>query len=206
MFYIPVQLSGLDKRRKTIGLLHLVAGFFLIANSESAVLVLKYDRLADLAPLYFVAAVSLVYGFFRKKLDPSGKANLWIRLLQAITFLSLAIAFVQADNWGKAIPVLIWAALSAMLAFTDRVALQKPQLLVSTNGLSFPNGFGVKKLNWEQIESVTLRPDFLTLHLPANKFLQLELKEPLSPDAAEKLQDFCRRQIGKAAGRSPINQ
>jgi hypothetical protein len=199
MFYIPVQLSGLQKRRRAIGLLQLVAGFFLIANSESAVVVLQYSRLTDLAPLYFVAAVSLVYGLFRKKLDPNGMANLWIRLLQTITFLSLAIAFVQADNWGKATPVLIWAGLAAMLAFTERVALRKPQLLVSAAGLSFPNGFTSKKLDWGEVESITLRPDFLTLHLPANKFLQLELQEPLNPDAAEKLQDFCRNQIQKAA-------
>lgn len=197
MFYIPVQLSGLEKRRKTIGLFHIVAGFFLVANSETAAVVLQLGRLSDLVPLYIVAAISLLYGAFRKKWDGSGKTNFWVRLLQTITFLSLGFAFIQAGNWGKALPVLIWAVLSAVLAFTDQVALKKPQLVVSTEGLSFPAGFGAKKLDWQQVESLTIRPDFLTLHLAANKFLQLELQEPLSAADAEKLQDFCRIQIAR---------
>ncbi|OLY92895.1 hypothetical protein SAMN05444008_11984 [Cnuella takakiae] len=200
MFEIPINIPGLEKRRRSIGLLHIVAGFFLIANAENVFRALALRSYAPLLPLFGVALISLVYGFIRKKLDPQSRYNFWLRLLQAVTFLSLAFAMAQAGNTGKSLGLFLWVVIAGGLAFTERIALQQQKLDFSEKGFAYPNGYTHKEVPWAAVADVTVRPDFLTIHYPDNRFLQFELKQPIDAGKVAEMQEFCRRQItsGKA--------
>jgi hypothetical protein len=200
MFQIPINIPGLEKRRRSIGLLHIVAGFFLIANAENVFRALALRSYLPLIPLFVAALASLLYGFFRKKWDPTSQYNTWLRLLQAVTFLSLAIVMLQTNNTGKSLGLFLWVIISGMLAFTERIALQQQQLAFNQEGFAFPNGYTNKEVPWSAVADVTFRPDFLTIHYPDNRFLQFELKQPLGDAQVTEMQEFCRRQI--AAGKA----
>lgn len=200
MFQVPINIPGLEKRRRSIGLLHIVAGFFLIANAENVYRVLALRSYLPLLPLFGVALASLLYGFFRRKLDPDSKYNFWLRLLQTVTFLSLAMAMSGASQTGKSIGLFLWVLISGMLAFTERIALQQQKLAFTQAGFAFPNGYTNKKVPWSAVSDVTVRPDFLTIHYPDNRFLQFELKQPLPDTQVAEMQEFCRRHI--AAGQA----
>lgn len=197
MFQIPIKIPALEKRRKSIGLLHVVAGFFLFANIGSAYKVVSSGMLPFFIPFYILAFLFIAYGFFRKKWDATYKWNKKIRLLQAISFLIVGILFIQAGATGKSIGPLIWAALASMLVFTEGVALAKPAIIVDEKGWAVPNAFSYKKLLWPHISDVNLRSDFITIHSRNNRMLQFER---LSADQAfrdQELQDFCDKQLNK---------
>lgn len=198
MFDIPIDINGLERRRKSIGLLHIVAGFFLLANAQTVFRVLALSSYVPLLPLFGVALVSLLYGGFRKKWDPAARYNFWLRLLQSVTFLGLAVAVAGAGQTGKSVGLFLWVLISGMLAFTERIALQQQKLAVTNAGLVYPNGYTHKEVPWSAVADVTVRPDILTIHYPDNRFLQFELKQPLCDAQVREMQEFCRRQI--AAG------
>lgn len=202
MIDIPIQIPGLARKQKSIGPLHVVAGFFLIANTETVYRVFNLQSHVALIPVYIVSALSLAYGLGRKKFDPAYKFNFPLRMLQALTFLLLAIAFVKAESIGKGTGLVLWVFIAGLLGFTEKIAVQKQVVQVSDSGINYPNGFGFKKIGWEELEDVTLRTDFLTLHYPGNKLLQFELEAPLPPAEMESVQDFCQSHLAGIPGQA----
>lgn len=202
MFHIPVKINGLERRRRSTGLLHVAAGFFLIANVSSVYKILGINALWIFAGFLLPTIASIFYGIFRKKLDPQNRYNASLRWAQCAAFVVLAILILVKGNTPQSLGIFIWAILSAVLVFTESIALKQPQMIFAEDGIAFPAGFGLKKFGWNELEDVRLRPDFLTLYFPQNKYLQFELSE--APDSAttEKMQDFCRRHLKKAVAGS----
>lgn len=198
MYQIPIQVPGLKRRRRSIGLLHLLAGFFLLANAQNVLRVLDLKSYWPLLPLFAVALASLFYGGFRRKLDPAARFNTPLRLLQLPTFLTLALVLAANGQTGKSVGLFLWVLISGMLALTERVALQPQQLSIHTQGIAYPSGYTFKNIPWSAVADITVRPDLLTIHYPDNRFLQLEPQQPLADAQVTQMQEFCRRQM--AAG------
>lgn len=204
MINIPVKIQGLERRRRSIGLLHMVAGFFLIANADRVYKLYAQNGYLPLVPLILAAVLSLLYGFFRKRLDPTSKYNFSIRLLQAIVFLGYALAFVLSGYSDRSFGLGLWVVIAMMLAFAEKVALQEQHVVFTNKGFGFPAGYRQKQVAWPAVADVTLRPDFLTIHYKDNRFLQFELAQPLTHEKINSLQDFCRRQTGSAAAAGQV--
>lgn len=204
MINIPVKIPGLDRRRRSVGLLHMVAGFFLVANADRVYKLNGQNGYLTLLPLVLLAVISLLYGFFRKRWDPASKFNFGLRLLQAGVFLGYALALVLSGNSDRSFGLGLWVIIALMLAFSERVALQEQQVVFSARGFGFPAGYRQKQVAWPAVADVTLRPDFLTIHYKDNRFLQFELTQPLSPEKVNSLQDFCRRHTDSTAAAGQV--
>ena len=72
MFSILVKIDGFLSRRRNAALLHVVLGFFLILKVFDWYSYSAYSNLLPMMPILIVAGLSLYYGFFRRKFDPSG--------------------------------------------------------------------------------------------------------------------------------------
>ena len=199
MINIPVKIPGLERRRRSVGLLHMVAGFFLIANADRVYKLYAQNSYLPLVPLILVAIISLLYGVFRSRWDVTSKYNFSLRLLQAATFFGYALTFILSGFSDRSFGLGLWVAIAVMLAFSERIALQEQHVVFTDKGFGFPAGYRQKQVSWPAVADVTLRPDFLTIHYKDNRFLQFELAQPLSPEKINSLQDFCRRQTGSAA-------
>lgn len=195
MFHIPVKITGLEKRRRSIGLLHIAAGFFLAANVSSVYKLLGANALWIFALFLLPALGSITYGIARRKLDPQARYNAKFRWAQCIAFVALGFYIFTKGNGPQSFGTFIWAALAAVLAFTESIALKQPNVIIAEEGIAFPAGFGFKKIGWNELEDVRLRPDFLTLYFPQNKYLQFELTDAPDNATTEKLQDFCQRHL-----------
>src|SRR5688572_14012572 len=91
MYTVAVKIEGMERRRRTTGLIHIIIGFFLLLKSFD--LYKLSDETTNLAIVLFLAlaVVSLVYGFFRRRLDITAKHNAGLRLLQTVAFLSFGV-------------------------------------------------------------------------------------------------------------------
>ncbi|MBA2745280.1 MAG: hypothetical protein H0U44_03545, partial [Flavisolibacter sp.] len=80
MYSVTVKIEGIDRRRKSSGLLHIVIGFFLLAKGADYYKYLDYGFFLPVLPFFIVALFSLIYGFMRRRIDMTARWNYWLRL------------------------------------------------------------------------------------------------------------------------------
>jgi hypothetical protein len=98
MYSITVKIEGIESRRRSAGLLHIVIGFFLIAKGADYYKYIGYKNFLPALPILLVASFSLFYGFFRTKLDETGRFNQWLRWIQVVTFAVLGILLINTGG------------------------------------------------------------------------------------------------------------
>ena len=98
MHRISIKIEGIERRKRSTGLLHIVAGLFLIANATEYHKQEAYENFFAVLPIFLVAAASLFYGFFRNKIDPHAQYNHWMRMLQFLMFSILGILLLKSKS------------------------------------------------------------------------------------------------------------
>lgn len=197
MHKIPVRIEAIEKRKRATAPLHLIAGFFLLGNAAS----LSYDAqfsFLSLLPVYLVAVASIVYGLFRKKADPLGKFNHWVRTLQFLTFAMLAIYTVNLFSNVKVASLITWGIVILFLMFTERKVFHDTDVTIKADGVFVPGYFTGHLVPWHNISDLVLRTDFITVSKTNNKFLQLEVVKVFSADEIEQINEYSRQQVTNA--------
>ncbi len=88
MYTVAVKIEGLEKRRRSTALVHIIVGFFLLIKCIDLYKYLDEKSITPLLPFAFVGILSLIYGFFRKRIDISAKHNIALRFLQTVSFFT----------------------------------------------------------------------------------------------------------------------
>lgn len=195
MFKISVKLEGIERRKRSTGLLHIVAGFFLVLSTGSYYSNSSGVNLSLMVPVYLVAALSLGYGAFRKKIDPAARYNHWIRVLQFLTFSYLSISFSQLISNLQVASLILWAVVILFLMFTERKMFEDTDLQIKEEGVFVPGYFRSHVIPWQVMEAFVLRPDFLTITRKDQKYVQLELLKGLTATEIQAINNFCQIQI-----------
>lgn len=199
MFDIPVKVEGIEKRRRSVGLFHILTGLFLSANASLLYKHLNYTSLWMLLPIYAVSLASIFYGLFRKRLDVANKYNRWLRVIQLLIFLVLASNELRSGSSIRSISLFLWAGISLALLITERLLFNYPSIKLSTDGISTPGSITMRKIGWNDLESVVVRQDFITLNYNNKKeYLQFEISAILTGTEIERINLFCNEQLSKA--------
>lgn len=197
MLSIPVKIEGIERRKRSTGLLHIVAGFFLIANAGTYNELTNYGHVLAVIPIYLVALISLFYGFLRKRTDPNARYNHWLRMVQFLVFAVLGILMV---NFGKTITVLslfLWAAVTILLLFTERKIFHDAALTLKEDGIHIPGYFKHHVMPWHLIEELVLRQDYVTILRKDKKYVQLELLSAMEPQEIEQINRYSKARIAQ---------
>lgn len=197
MLRIPVKIEGMERRKRSTGLLHVVAGFFLIANAGTYNQEHNYEQLAAVVPVYAIALLSLVYGFMRKRLDPQARYNHWLRLLQFLVFAILGVLLTNTGKSLTAASLFLWAGITLLLLFTERKVFHDTALLLKEDGIHVPGYFRDHVLPWTIIEELVLRQDYVTILRKDKKYVQLELLSPLSGPETDQINRYSKEQIAQ---------
>src|SRR5215204_3561142 len=115
MHRIAIKIEGIERRKRSTGLFHIVAGLFLVANAAQFFKESNFRNIFSVFPIFLVGAGSLVYGLFRKKVDPNANFNHWIRVSQFLMFSILGVLMLQSKIEFRNISLLLWAAICIML-------------------------------------------------------------------------------------------
>jgi len=198
MHKLSVKLEGIERRKKNTWLFHVAAGFFLTASAATYYQTTGKADLLVLAPLYLIAFASLVYGFFRKKLDPAARFNGPLRLIQAAAFFGLTLLLLNDVNGIRTASLALWALVSVFLFFTEKRIFHQSDLQIKAEGLFIPGYFRHHLIPWQLVESLVLRTDFLTITRKDQKFVQLELLKDVAPEKISEINSFCAHQIQKS--------
>lgn len=197
MLRIPVKIEGIERRKRSTGLLHVVAGFFLIANAGTYNQEHNYEQLGAVVPVYAIALLSLVYGFMRKRLDPQARYNHWLRLMQFLVFAVLGVLMINTGKSLTAASLFLWAGITLLLLFTERKVFHDTALLLEEDGIHVPGYFRDHVLPWAIIEELVLRQDYVTILRKDKKYVQLELLSPVSDPETDQINRYSKEQIAQ---------
>ncbi len=198
MHSILIKREGIERRKRSTGLLHILAGLFLMVNAIAYFEQLGYKRLLPVLPFFLVAMLSLIYGLFRNKIDPAAQYNHWVRMLQFLMFSLLGIFMLKSKMEFKNLSLFIWAVICIPLLFTERKIFHDAALTFNQNNIMIPGYFSNKVVPWSSISNVIIRADFVTIHYPDNKYVQYEVLDNVPLKEIEKINQFCQEKISAA--------
>lgn len=200
MFTVAVKIEGLERRRRSTGLIHVIIGFFLLIKSLDLYKYLGEKSVTPIILFTIVAIASLVYGFFRKRIDRTAKHNSGLRLLQTMAFLSFGFLMLRLDKTIDYIGLFIWSFLTFLLFLSEKKVFQETLLSITGEGIKVPGTYKDHLVQWAVLENVTVRHDFITLFHKGKKYLQYQVMQDLSELEVVKMNAFCREQIEQEKG------
>jgi hypothetical protein len=195
MYTIGVKIEGVEKSRRSMALVHIIVGFFLLIKCFELYNYLNEQSFTPILPFAFVATVSLVYGFFRNRFDPLAKQNSALRFLQTVTFLIFGVLMYRVGKNIDYIGLFLWAFLTLILFLTEKKAFQETNILLTEEGIKIPGSYRDHLVQWTLLESVTVRHDFITLFHKGKKYLQYQVMQDLSELEVVKMNAFCKEKI-----------
>lgn len=205
MYSLAVNIDGFQKRRKSTAVFHVLAGCFILIGSANLAKHDQFQHLLSLLPGIIISLASIVYGFLRKRIDPSGKWNSYLRILQLVAFSKLAVSLSGSTNNWEFICMLLWAAISLLLLFSERRIFQDPHIRMNKEGILIPGIMDSHLLHWFEIQDVVIREDFITIFRESNKYLQFELNTDVSEAQRAEMHAFCTTALQNALKPSEIN-
>lgn len=200
MYTVAVKIEGMDRRRRSTGVVHAILGFFLLIKSFDLYHYLESRSLLPTLPFLLVGVVSLFYAFFRQRIDPTAKHNSALRLLQCITFFSFGFLLFRLGKTVDYMSLFVWALLSLLLIFTEKKIFKETVLTFAEKGILIPGTYRDYLVQWPTLESAVIRHDFITLFHKGEKYLQYQVLQDLSELELVKMNAFCKEQIEKQSG------
>jgi hypothetical protein len=208
MYSVTVRIEGIESRRRSAGLLHIVIGLFLIAKAADYYKYIAYKNFLPVIPVLLIGSFSLFYGFFRRKIDLTHRYNYWLRLLQVITFTVLGFMMVNTGRSIDYIGIFVFAFLSIVLLFSERRIFEETTIFLDETGIRIPGYYRDHVVKWEELSNVVVREDFITIFHIKQKYLQYQVLQDLSILETAKMNAFCKEKIEERQGQdeNPENQ
>jgi hypothetical protein len=197
MFNIPVRIERIEKQRRNNGLLHSIAGIYLLVTGITSVTVSNAGKFF-LLPVLITGIIAAFYPFIRKKISNPAAFNSRLRLAEAICFFSLAVLFLVAKNYWNTFGLFAWALVSAMLYRNEKKLFEETSLSLEENGIRIPGLPSDHLLPWEMIVDFVARPDFTTITRQDNKYVQVEVSHKVDEAELEKANNYSRERIAAA--------
>ncbi|MFN2457579.1 MAG: hypothetical protein ABR502_05210 [Chitinophagaceae bacterium] len=186
----------MERRKRTATLLHTLAGLFLLLSVIKVYKNSENDNFFFTILILFAGAFSLLYGFFRKKIDVAAKYNQPLRILQFICFIVVAILLLNIEFF-ESVLFFAWAVIILVSFFSEKKVFRTTEVEVKQDGISIPGFFTDHLIPWQVLEKVVMRPDYLTIFRTNQKYVQLEVLKQVDFEEIDAINEFCRQQVDK---------
>jgi len=195
MYTIAVTIEGIERRKRSTGLMHLVVGFFLIAKGADYFKYRNYENFLPVLPVFLVAAGSIVYGAFRKRLDPVATQNTLVRVVQLATFVMLGFAFLSFGKSFDVFGAFLFAFLCLLMLLSEKRIFADASMTIDESGIRLPAYYRQHLILWKDLADVVIREDFITLFHVKEKYLQYGVAQSLTTLEIAKMNAFCKGKI-----------
>lgn len=197
MFSICVRIDGIERRRKSVALLHVVTGLFLLLKASAYYQYDSYRHFMVVFPFLLAGSFSLFYGLFRKKLDASYRYSYWLKLVEVVALTTLGVLLIGMGKTLDYAGVFFFALMRILLIFSERRIFHETNILLSSDGVLIPGYYRDHLVKWEELKEVVIREDFVTFFHVKGKYLQYQVMQDLSTLEVAKMNAFCKEQTGQ---------
>jgi hypothetical protein len=191
-YKIPIHFEPFLKQKRAARLLHLLAGFLMIANawgdfkqpSPKLVFVVAQVAGAILVILFALAGTNM----FAKR----GFANGVFRLAEAM-ILFYAASYFLGMNMSMMGMLQVAAGIGLLLLFfTERKIFTDCFVRIEEKGVYTPNNLKDRLIEWKDIDNMLIKNDFVSINTKQNQFIQYETGVMLSELQMDEMNAFCR--------------
>lgn len=195
-YTIPIYYEPFEKQKRAAKLMHLLAGFLMIANAwgnfhqptPSLLFVLVQISVA-LMSFLFVATGSKIF-------PQTTRSNTIFRLAQVTALLYASFYFFYTMHLNfMGILQLSGSIGLMMLLFSERSLFQPSVIVIDSTGIKAPANFGIRFIEWSNIENMRVRNDYISINTNQNQFLQFETNAVLSEMEMDAINAFCIQQF-----------
>jgi hypothetical protein len=191
-YKIPILFEPFKKQKKAARLLHLLAGFLMIANAwgdfkqPSPNLVFVVVQVAG-------AILAILFAFAGKKMFVNhGFANSMFRLAEA-AILFYASSYFFGMNLSMMGMLQIVAGIGLLLLFfTERKIFTDCFVRIEDKGVYTPNNLKDRLIEWKDVDNMLIKNDFVSINTKQNQFIQYETGVMLSELQMDEMNAFCR--------------
>jgi hypothetical protein len=197
-YKIPIFFEPFERQKKAARLLHLLAGFLMIANAWG-------DYKQPTPDLLFVviqvagALLAVLFAFFGKRLFPNrGMTNSLFRLMEALVFFYAARYFFSELNLTLMGTLQLIAAIGLLLLFfNERKIFADCFVQINDKGITLPSNLKDRLIAWNDVENMRIRNDFISINTKQNQFIQFETGVVLSELQMDEMNAWCIEQFTK---------
>nr|WP_294906129.1 hypothetical protein [uncultured Lacibacter sp.] len=196
-YQVPILFEPFEKQKKAARLLHLLAGFLLIANAWgefNTPTPALFFVIAQLAAALFIIA----YAFTGKRWSATqSNSNRLFRIIGALVLFYAAWHFSNTyDNLRSLLQVFAGGGL-LFLFFTERNIFSPTYVQIDENGVHTPGNIKQRSIEWKDIDNMLIKNDFVSINTVQNQFIQYETGAIISELQMDEINAFCREKFTK---------
>lgn len=196
-YKIPIFFEPFEKQKRAASLLHLLAGFLMVANAWG-------DFKQPTPALLFVvvqiagALLSISFALLGKRMFGQHAAvNGFFRLAEAIILFYAAWYFWNMNLTMMAMLQMAGGIGLLLLFFTERKIFSSCFVRIEEKGVYTPNNLGDRLIEWKDIEHMLIKNDFISINTLQNQFIQYETAAVLSELQMDEMNAYCREMFVK---------
>jgi hypothetical protein len=110
-------------------------------------------------------------------------------------FAVLAIEFIPFGRTLDVILLFAWSIGCLLLMFTERKVFHDAEMLFTKDGIFIPGYFNNRRLFWNNMKEVVVRPDYITIFQTDERYLQYEVLKNMNASVLDEIALYCREQI-----------
>ena len=197
-YTIPIFFEPFEKQKRAARLLHLLAGFLMIANAWG-------DFKQPTPNLLFIiiqiagAILAILFALFGKKLFPNhGATNSFFRLAEAAILFYAATYFFGMNLSFMGMLQIVAGIGMFLLFYTERKIFSDYIIRIDDKGIYTPNNFKEKLIEWKDVDNMLIKNDFVSINTKQNQFIQYETGIVLSELQMDEINAFCREKFAKS--------
>lgn len=196
-YKIPIFFEPFEKQKKAARLLHLLAGFLMIANAWG-------DFKQPTPALFFVvvqiagALAAIVFAFIGKQFSArQSLINLVFRLAEAALLFYAAKYFFDMNLSMMGMLQIVGGIGLLLLFFTERKIYSPCFVRIDDKGIYTPDNIGERLIEWKNIDHLLVKNDFVSINTMQNQFIQFETGIVLSELEMDEINAYCRERFVK---------
>lgn len=197
-YKIPIFFEPFEKQKKAARLLHLLAGFLMIANAWG-------DFKTPTPNLIFIvvqiAAALLIisYAFSGKRWSANqNSSNGLMRLLAAAVLFYASSYFFNINDSLRSLLQVFGALGLLLLFFTERKIFKPSILTIDEKGVHTPANLKDRLIEWKDVDNMLIKNDFVSINTVQNHFIQYETGAVLSELQMDEMNAYCREKFTKS--------
>lgn len=197
-YNIPIFFEPFEKQKKAARLLHLLAGFLMIANAWG-------DFKNPTPNLIFIvvqiAAALLIisYAFSGKKWSANqNSSNGTMRILGAAVLFYASSYFFNINDSLRSLLQVFGALGLLLLFFTERKIFKPCTVRIDEKGVHTPGNLKDRLIEWKDVDNMLVKNDFVSINTVQNHFIQYETGALLSELQMDEMNAYCREKFTKS--------
>lgn len=193
-YRIAVMIPDVERRKKTLGPLHFFAGCVILFFAATLLHVLPGSHPTYWVATTLVTAWIILFSLVGRRMFPRDYpvASRSMRWVESGLCLVLALrVFSMHEPFLLSVLICCWCVAFAFMAWTERTLFEPVHIRILSRGIGVPRPGGTRWITWDEIKGVALRPDFFTILLPRNRYIQFEVDQLLLDDDIQEINEFC---------------